>query len=414
MAAACPEAREEVYRDAALESRTQGFANVVVIRGSLSASILTVLALCIFATVVAYGSFAQYGKTRTVTGYLAPQTGFVSMSAPAAGQLILLVEDGAEVEKGELLARIVTQRQDVQSRFPQELRDRYINDRLALLARRRGLVEAELGALEERRVLQQETLARRVESLETRGALLDEELTSLMEQFGVQNTLFERGQASRSQLNAAHRTTLEMERSAMEAREELDQARADLNALDVTFRELRLAREREFNEISLQERELRFDLQAAIADAEIGLFAPTAGRVSFAQATDSDYYFAGALLLRIFPAGVPFKAVAFVPPDAIHGVALGDTLALRYEAYPHHVHGSFHGVVSHIDIAPLRRSEINAPIDFDESAYRVELTVDQAPLNKSGRPLSLTSGFTFEVDIVQERMSIVRWLFYRD
>ncbi len=403
-----------MYRDAALESRTQGFANVVVIRGSLSASILTGLVLCIFATLVAYGIFAQYGKTRTVNGYLVPQTGFVSVSAPAAGQLILLVEDGAEVEKGALLARIVTHHQDGQSRSPQDLRGRYTKDGLALLARRRGLVEAELDTLEERRALQQETLARRAENLENSGALLGEELASLKEQFWVQETLFERGQVSRSQMNAAHRSTLAMERSLMEAQEELEQARADLKALDVTFRELRLARERELNEISMQERELRFELQGAIAEAEIGLFAPTAGKVSFAQATDNDYYFAGAQLLRIFPAGVPLKAVAFVPPDAIHGVALGDVLSVRYAAYPYHVHGSFPGVVSHIDIAPLTRSELNASISVDEPAYRIELTVDQVPRDKSGHLLTLTSGFTFEVDIVQERMSIIRWLFYRD
>lgn len=399
----------DLYRKEAYQSRVKGFSNPVSIRGSLSASVIMLLLLALFAGLVAYGWATPYTRKVVAAGYVAPKSGRVNITSPVGGVARVMVENGASVQKGDVLAVVVDELSDtgVESISTLTLdalraRSELLNQRLALLERRS---ESTSKVFETRRT----NTVRQIASKERLLALEESE-----------NALT---RASRDRVLRLVSEGLDTQRSLEQAEtqvifagQNLVDAEADVLRSQETLENLEIERDIELN--ALEEEKLavateRLTVQNEItrleAERRRQIVAPLDGIVTVGPARSLERVTAGMSLFTVDPTGEDFTATIFAPSSAIGFVYPGDEVAIRYLAYPYREHGVFHGTVASVDNTAHLPAVIDAPVSGNEPVYRVYVKIEQTPVSKRGETLQLRSGMLLDASIIADEKPILFW-----
>ena len=101
--------------------------------------------------------------------------------------------------------------------------------------------------------------------------------------------------------------------------------------------------------------------------------APVTGRITTVQITEGQTINTRLPLLAILPEGTKFQADLFLPTRAIGFVESGQSVLLRYSAFPHQHYGLQQGQIKRVSQAILAPTEIPEPMIFKEPVYRVLL-----------------------------------------
>lgn len=89
----------------------------------------------------------------------------------------------------------------------------------------------------------------------------------------------------------------------------------------------------------------------------------------------------------------------------------GQSVRLRYSAYPYQRFGQYDGHVKHVARTPSSPSELPAQISqSNEKLYRAKIALDSQNVMSNGRAEKLMPGTQVEVDILQEKRSLLKWV----
>ena len=207
-------------------------------------------------------------------------------------------------------------------------------------------------------------------------------------------------------------------------REGLLQARQGLSALKQRHvaRETELAETRSaLEQMPTQSARRLQPLQSELAQidqrsAEIGgrqsfsIRAPIDGRVANVQAKVGQIADPKKPQLDILPLESPLQAVLFVPTRAIGFVRPGQKVRLLYEAFPFQRFGTYSGHVVSVSKTILSETEVAAPVQLREAAYKVIAALDRPDVDANGQKIPLQAGMLLRADILLERRELVRWL----
>lgn len=108
------------------------------------------------------------------------------------------------------------------------------------------------------------------------------------------------------------------------------------------------------------------------------------------------------------------EAELLVPSSAIGFIAPGDTVLLRYQAFPYEKFGLQQGRLSRISRSALSPGELGASIGNvlqGESYYRVTVALKRQSVMAYGKPEMLKPGMLLQANIIGERRSLVEWVF---
>jgi membrane fusion protein len=103
---------------------------------------------------------------------------------------------------------------------------------------------------------------------------------------------------------------------------------------------------------------------------------------------------------------VPSRAVGFIEP--------GDTVLLRYQAYPYQKFGHQTGRVARISRSALSAAELQSISGFNsngEPLYRVTVRLARQAVTAYGKPEALRPGMLLEADVLGERRRLIEWIF---
>lgn len=100
----------------------------------------------------------------------------------------------------------------------------------------------------------------------------------------------------------------------------------------------------------------------------------------------------------------------FVPTRAIGFVRPGQKVRLLYEAFPFQRFGTYSGHVVSVSKTILSETEVAAPVQLREAAYKVIATLDRPDVDANGQKIPLQAGMLLRADILLERRELVRWL----
>jgi len=96
---------------------------------------------------------------------------------------------------------------------------------------------------------------------------------------------------------------------------------------------------------------------------------------------------------------VPSRAIGFIEP--------GDTVLLRYQAYPHQKFGHHQGNVVKVSRSTV---DIATGSNTTEPFYRINVALEKQAIIAYGKPESLKPGMLLDADILGEQRTLMEWV----
>ncbi len=400
-----------LFRPEAVDAQRQQWLGAVQLVRPLALSWLAGGAVCTAVAVGAFLSFAEYTRKATVVGVLAPDLGLMRLMPAVAGTVAeRRVAEGQAVQPGDVLFVVTVDRPwlgaDAQALVRRSLDERrrslgeaarvqqqLSSTRLLALDRRLGAMRAELEQLDAEAALQQQRLTLAQQALTRLQALqADQFISAAQVQAKSEEVLGLRGAASAL---ARQREALLRDRAEIEG-ERLTLPLVTGNAVGGLERELSQANR---------------DAVEQDAEQRLVVRAPQAGTVSTVLAEPGQSVSPASALATVVPAGATLQAQLYAPSSAIGFVQAGQTVRLRYEAFPYQKFGQQMGHVTQVSRAPLTTGELAALAlpavgAGGEPLFRITVALDALPAG-----MQLAAGMRMQADVLLERRRLVEWLF---
>ncbi|EAM2340908.1 HlyD family secretion protein [Salmonella enterica] len=195
------------------------------------------------------------------------------------------------------------------------------------------------------------------------------------------------------------------------------------NALQITALESQLhTQAAEFDnqiyQMELQRYELQKELLNIDASGVIIVRALSDGRVDSLSVTVGQMVNVGDSLLQMLPDKIDHYAlVLWVPNDAIPYISTGDSVNVRYDAFPAEKFGQFAGAVTVISKAPASPQEMQTYQGAPKTAltaaipyYKVIVRPEKQAISYHGKRLSLENGMKAQSTLFLEKRKVYQWM----
>lgn len=416
-----------LFRPEVLAARQVQWLGSIRIGRPPSFSAVTAMAIVMAAGLVTFACWGEITRKVTVHGLLLPQGGLINVAAQQAGVISeIFVHEGDEVKAGQPLLRLRNERVTAAG-------DAALLTAQALTARRTSLAT-------ERRLTEQ-NLRQRLDSLQQRHQSLQaEERQALAEldthrlRLQLANKSLERQQqlARDGFVAAAQVQQKQEELLDLQLRERT--AERNLQALQ---RDLQVVRtERQATQTQTQTVLAQLDRSVAALDQEateadgrngLTLTAPQSGRVGAITLGAGQYVQNGQTLVSLLPTASSkeaapnasdLQAQLFAPSRTAGFVQPGQTVWLRYAAFPYQKFGLAQGQVMTVSRSPIAPQDLPngqaqalvAASQANEPMYRITVRLLQQTVNTYGKPTPLAAGMSLDADVLQDRRKLWEWL----
>lgn len=357
-----------------------------------------------------------YTKSVTVQGRTISSKGVIKIYPNGAGVVLkILKREGQQVSVGE----------DIFIIEPTQLYP------VALKAGTLPLPEALIENLESRKSIN----VNRIEASRNAIKLLSENLIRQQQELAAQMELInkeideQKNFVARAQSEINRRNSLVMENFL---------SPASIKAFEdelATQRKAQLILARQKNEIEfqktaitkqLQELQQKEELQAnqyvqqnLMLDAEtadlksknrISLKSPVSGIVQNITCNAGDALRQSPLAM-VLPDGAKIAGEILVSSRSIGFIKTGQSVRIRYHAFPYQKYGVFIGKVSDVATAPMELSEDISAQSRLELFFKVMIEIEDQTLSIQERTIPLKPGMTFDIDIRTDTRLIVEWIF---
>lgn len=403
---------KSLFRPESMEkpNRLEG---MVVLRQPLALRTLFWGALVLLMLLALMLALGHYAKRQLAIGYIAPESGFIAVVAPGEGNVdVLSAHEGQRVVRGQKLA-VITQRQeiagvndvggDVEAALSQGLQDLDM----------RSSSERELSALTLERLDMQAT------NLQDRASVLRLKINNAEERIKIIESRVRNYEALIAEKYVS-KIALDQERSALldavSAREDLrlELGRTERDLRDVTLQatQERAKGDISQSDLSRQKLDVRQRLLEARARNASIVSAPFSGQVSALRVHRGQKVTRDSVLLTLIPDDSLFIAELYVPSDAIASVRTGQSVYLKYKAYPFQKYGLHQGEVIEVSNATFDRRDLPLAIALpDEPLYRIRVKIKNTAGMPESQRIQLRAGMLVDADIILERRPLWKWLF---
>ena len=403
-----------LFRPEVLQARRDRRLGGIALGQPLSLWLLSLLAFVAAAAILAFLLFGDYTRRTRVSGQLVPNLGVASVVSPSAGILAeVRVREGQWVERGAIMAVVSMPRRTLAGGDAALAVQRAI-------AERGGGVAASHASLRRQLQAQQAGLRARIRAGQTELSQLREERATRerqhalsLEAFARYRQLYARQFVTELQLRQQEALALEqqagvqalarqvtgLQRQLAELQQLQQEIPARLAAVDAADRADRASLSQEAMEAS--------------ARAEAVILAPVAGTVGALMGQAGQAVQVGQPVLSLLPANSRLEAHLVVPSRAVGFIAPGDTVRLRYHAFPYQKFGHHRGQVARISRGVLSAGELPSLPGQGaggEPFYRVVVVPDRPSVRAFGKDEPLRPGMLLDADILGEERKLWEWL----
>jgi membrane fusion protein len=344
-----------------------------------------------------------------VAGELVPDLGLSTVVSPTNGVVgRLFPEEGDQVKADDALTLI-----DV-PRVTAAGSDALTVIRGGLETRRDSLTE--LGQSQAAQIdAQIQGIGRQRATAQHELAQIENEISTRREQVRIGKETTERYQlvadkkyVSQVQLNQQQQSLLELINAQQSLERQATSIRRSLAQLDQTLRELPAQRR---GLLATTSRDLAMLEQERVqqeANGELLVRAPLAGLIANRLIEPGQAVQAGQPLMSLLPKGSRLQAQLLVPSAAVGFIEPGDSVLLRYQAYPYQKFGHHRGKVIRVS-----RSAITPAGGESRSAepyYRVLVALEEQSITAYGKQEPLRPGMRLDADILGERRKLYEWV----
>ena len=408
-------ASDSLFRPEALDHQRTPLLGSIILTPRLSTLWLSLGAAAMALAVVAFLALGSHTRRVTVAGQLMPQGGLIRVHTPQAGVVLdKRVSDGQTVTQGEVMYVLSSDRPGdgsppLQAAIARSVEERKASlqaeiqrsqrmqaEELASLKRRAAALRSEREAIAAQ-VAQQQARLRLAEDAHRRyKSLADRDYIAQEEFLQKEIDLTEQ----RSRLRGLEREGLGVQRDLAQLQQDMDssQLRHD-NAVAQLQRDISSA-EQELTEVQSRSR--------------VVVVAPQSGRATLVTAEVGQTIDTSQPLVTLVPTRGQLQARLYAPSSSIGFVQPGDTVLLRFQAFPYQKFGQHEGVVETVSRSAVGPAELaslpGAPVTTTEPVFAIQVGLQRDTIEANGQARALQAGMLLEADILQERRQLYEWM----
>ncbi|WP_295762909.1 HlyD family efflux transporter periplasmic adaptor subunit [Undibacterium sp.] len=425
-----------LFRPEVSARQSQQYLGSIRLAQAVSGWLIAAVASLIAIALISFVSLGSVSKKARVTGITLPVGGSISISAPNAGLLLRShVLEGQSVLAGQALFELSTERQGYQGEITALVAQQ--------LASRQQSLEAEQRLRNAQTADKKQALALRISNLSTEAAQLEQEISLSLRRHALAQesltkylTLQGNGYVSAAQTQQKQEELIDIASRLSNLQRNKLQLQANQLALQAEHSALA-------NSLATDQAQLQrasASLQQEIAENHnrktSQITASQAGTITTLSSQTGQSINAGQVLATLIP-GNPassdkhgtdnsqLEAHLYAPSRSAGFVAIGQSVLIRYQAYPYQKFGLQKGRVSAISKTPFAPNELPANLastilsnaqqniqgfNSNEALYRVKVTLEKQTIDAYGQAQSLKPGMTLEADILQDRRRIWEWI----
>ena len=400
-----------LFRQEALDARRTGWLGVICLAQSPRLWLLTVFATLAALAIVAFLTLGTYTRRSSVVGQLVPTQGLATVLAPATGVVGQLdANEGQRVDAGQALAVITVPRATPLAGNTQAALEWRLNQRQAGLLSVQDAQQQQLQAQADGLRAQLATAQRELAQTEAEVATRQAQARIARETLDRLRQLQDRQYVSLLQIKQQDSVALDYAGQAQALQRQSSGALRAIAQLQQALRELpgqqqAVAASLQRDLAQLEQERVQTQAQGALA-----VSAPVGGVVATQLVKPGQSVQAGQPLLSLLPGDGKLEAELLVPSRAIGFIEPGDSVLLRYQAYPYQKFGHHQGKVQRISRSALGAGELgNAQVA--EPHYRVTVALDQQAVTAYGNQEPLKPGMRLDADILGEKRRLIEWVF---
>jgi membrane fusion protein len=367
-----------------------------------------VLALCLIISFICY---AEFTKTTRVTGIIKSPQGVTKVLPRQAGVIeTLFVQEGQFVSKGTPLYEVRTDQTGVDGSISQQVIES-LQQSLTLM-KEKVSYQKQLNAMELAevdRVIEQ--VQRDIVHLEDELNLQKEYQQLLGSELSEIEKLYLNKQITKVEYNGKYAQFLEkriavknLAKQLQDLQARVDDERLKRGNIDVSGRSLILEYEQKINA-------LKRDITNTGASEAYRIIAPHDGYVANIFYNNGHFAQSGQVLMNLLPKQSDLIAEIYIPTHVIGLISEGQSLNLRYHAFPYQEFGLFKGEIMSISQTLIEPHQAEASNLLTEPAYRAQVKLAAQSLDAKGKQVSLQPGMTLDADVLGDTRTIIAWLF---
>lgn len=403
-----------IFRAQAVEHKKQRLHGSVLLLPPLSHTLITCALLLWFSLVLFWLFSSHYARKETVSGWLEPPAGVVRLYPETAGtiqkiyisegelvaqdQPLMIIQAEAVLSTGQQLASQLLKEYESQQQI---IVDELTRTDTIYAARKRDAQQKIISAQQELLMLDDQ-----LKTTEEHFQLLNkqvERLKNLKRNGHVSNLEFENVTAQelslKSNLQALQRTKI-TQKNTIEQLQTLQRLLPDQQANDIAQLRTKLSDiTQQMSQVSGQSTRI--------------IKATRAGLVNNLQAREGQQVSVGgnAPLLTLIPHDEQLTAHLLIPVRSAGFLEIGQSLNIRYDAFPYQKFGLYQGTIEHISKTVLLPNELlNTPIGIQEPVYRITAHLTQPNVQAYGKDFPLKPGMTLSADIRLSERTLMQWL----
>ncbi|MHB8846923.1 MAG: HlyD family secretion protein [Burkholderiales bacterium] len=409
----------KIFRTAALKVQQISYqGDIVLIRPvsfNLLASIAAVFAIVVFIFLL----FGTYTQRINVSGQLVLDTGLVKVYTPQSGIVLhKYVTEGEYVKQGAPLFMISSEQQSSTQGNTQAAISRLMESRRAFLINeivntkslhgndRKALMEKIRGLQSEQVIINDQ-----IDEQKKRIALAQENLIRY-------KSLFMLGYISKEQFEEKQTNLLDQMSQLRGLERDKINTKLDLDARQSELVSLPMKQQNNISQIKLALATTEQELSENAAKRRLIILAPQTGVITTVNAELGQAVAVSKPLVGIIPENAILQARLYVPSKAIGFIKPGNTVLLRFQAYPYQKFGHAKGIVKYISKAAFPANELtniinmatNTAITNNESVYIITVDLAKQNMIAYGKPQALQAGMLLDADILQETRKLYEWV----
>jgi membrane fusion protein len=399
---------QTLFRGQATRSASQrifGSVTVIAPPSAVLALAVGMIALLLLGSVAWYVEIPQRVKA---VGVLMPPDGLLDIIANTPGRIANIhVSEGQLVRAGDLLLDITS-------------------DKNELASSRLRVLRAEIALLDEAHVLQVAIDRNRMLALDEQLTEIGQRLAVAQEQYRLQKEqvgLLERRLLRRRDL--ADSGSLSVDALDQE-RGSLLQARARLTAMRHTILEYEqsmaaITRERGEAEDKSARREILHDLEQRRLERQLvenehlvsrAIRASESGVVARINVQAGAAVIPGEILLKVHRPQQQLEAWLYLSSADAGFLQPGQSVQLRFDAYPHQVFGTSTAVVTSVSAVAVVPGELRVPLALNGPVFEIRARLDRTVIEAFNTTWALAPGTSFQADVEQRRYRLYEWVLH--
>ncbi len=400
-----------LFRKEAITQQSERLTGSISLAQPLSLKLTVISLLTVTVLIVVFLFNAQYSRKETVRGFLKPNKGVIKSYAQQGGVVEkLLVHEGEQVKKNQLLATIVIPKKNNSGI---ELSSQLIEQ----LEQQTQLIDNEIKQQKllkngEKNNLAQQLLALNAEkkSLIKQQQLSTQKLALLQAQQEQVNALNKKGYLSSAEKQRQQQNLLDAKQAKQGVERLLLQQQNQISQIKFQQQNIPQKYALQINNLKRQQADINRQLAQAHNSYRYSIVASNAGLVTGIQVVEGETVVSNNPLLHIIPKGAKLIAELLLPTRSAGFVQQGNIAKLRFDAFPYQRFGFISSEISQIDQTLINPNEVQLPINLQEPVYRLRATLNQQEMSAFGKNFKLKSGMLFEADIILEQRSLIQWL----